>query len=159
VKVDSPQILEAQSFLDFGAGFYTTSSYEQAARWAKVKMRRESKTVGYVTVYEFDFELARQTGRIVTFEEANEAWLRFVVNNRNGITDQTGADLHIGPVADDNVYASIRLFESGVYSIQETLKRLKTEVLKDQWTFHTEQMLAYLTYLDTKEIFLEVRHE
>lgn len=60
--------------------------------------------------------------------------------------------MHIGPVADDNIYRSIRLFETGVLDAEETVKRLKTEILQDQWTFHTEKMLSYLTFTESKEI-------
>jgi hypothetical protein len=36
VAVPEPKILSANRLLDFGEGFYTTSSYEQACRWAKI---------------------------------------------------------------------------------------------------------------------------
>ena len=62
------------------------------------------------------------------------------------------ADMHIGPVADDNVYRSIRLFETGVLDAEETVKRLKTEVLQDQWTFHTEKLLTFVKFIESKEI-------
>ena len=32
--VESPEIRESEYYLDFGTGFYTTTSYEQAERWA-----------------------------------------------------------------------------------------------------------------------------
>ena len=67
------------------------------------------------------------------------AWLQFVVRNRRGETLGNTFDMHIGPVADDNVYRSIQLFETGVLDADETVKRLKTEVLQDQWTFHTKK--------------------
>lgn len=57
VLVEKPEIRISDSFLDFGTGFYTTTSEHQAERWAKIKMRRESKNIGYVSIYEFDFEL------------------------------------------------------------------------------------------------------
>ena len=51
------------------------------------------------------------------------------------------ADMHIGPVADDNVYQSIRLFETGAYDAEYTVKKLKTEVLHEQWTLHTDEII------------------
>ena len=39
VLVETPEIREGGTFLDFGVGFYTTTSYEQAERWARIKMR------------------------------------------------------------------------------------------------------------------------
>ena len=60
--------------------------------------------------------------------------------------------MHIGPVADDNVYQSIRLFETAILSAEETVKRLKTEVLHDQWTFHTDKALSYIKFNGYREI-------
>lgn len=34
IEVSNPQILETDRRLDFGKGFYLTSSFEQAKRWA-----------------------------------------------------------------------------------------------------------------------------
>ena len=61
-------------------------------------------------------------------------------------------DIHIGPVADDNVYASIRLFETNVLNEEETIRRMKTETLHDQIAFHTEKALAYCSFLEASEI-------
>ena len=82
-------------------------------------------------------------------------WLQFVVRNRRGETPGNAFDMHIGPVADDNVYRSIRLFETGVLDADETVKRLKTEVLQDRWTFHTEKMLSFIHFISSKEIRAE----
>lgn len=150
--VEKPEIRASDNFLDFGTGFYTTTSYAQAERWARIKMRRENKDIGYVSVYEFDFEKAETEAIIYRYHEADINWLQFVVNNRKGESIAELIDMHIGPVADDNVYRSIRLFETGVLDAEETVKRLKTELLQDQWTFHTEKMLSYLTFTDSKEI-------
>lgn len=154
--VDRPEIRTSENYLDFGTGFYTTTSYEQAERWAKTKMRRENKSVGYVTIYEFDFDAAKAECTIRHFEKAEMNWLQFVTGNRSGETVNDGADMHIGPVADDKVYQSIRLFETGVLDAEETIKRLKTEELQDQWTFHTEKILSYIKYIDNKEIRKEI---
>ena len=129
--MESPEIRANDTFLDFGAGFYTTTSYEQAERWARIKMRRESRTVGYISVYEFDYDVAKAHTVIRKFDTA---------------------DMHIGPVADDNVYQSIRFFETGILNAEETVKRLKTETLHDQWTFHTTEALSYCKFIEYKEV-------
>lgn len=71
------------------------------------------------------------------------------------LLEELAFDMHIGPVADDNVYRSIRLFETGVLDADETVKRLKTEVLQDQWTFHAEKMLSFIHFINSKEIRAE----
>ena len=152
VLVEKPEIRKGETFLDFGVGFYTTTSYDQAERWAKIKMRRENKDTGYVAVYEFDYEAAAKDTTIRRFETADMDWLLFVVDNRRGVPFAEQTDMHIGPVADDNVYQSIRFFETGILNAEETVKRLKTEVLQNQWTFHTDKMLSYCKFIDYKEV-------
>lgn len=150
--VENPKILKSNVYLDFGVGFYTTTSLEQAERWAKIKMKRNNDEIGYVSIYEFDIEKAEEEFLIKRFDFADEEWLSFVVNNRKGLDKDNKVDMHIGPVADDNVYQSIRLFETGAYDAEYTVKKLKTEVLHDQWTFHTDGILKYLSFVDMKEI-------
>ena len=150
--VAKPEIRKGEVFLDFGIGFYTTTSYEQAERWAKIKMRRNNILLGYVSVYEFDSARAEKELSIEKFEKADESWLEFVVNNRKGISVKYNKDMHIGPVADDNIYQSIRLFETGAYDAEYTVKKLKTEVLHDQWTLHTDKALSYLKFIEVKEV-------
>lgn len=150
--VEFPEIRKGATYLDFGVGFYTTTSYEQAERWARIKMHRNNKSLGYVSVYEFDFEKAKRDLSIKQFEGADEEWLNFVAKNRKGEILINNLDMHIGPVADDNVYQTIRLFETGAYDAEYTIKKLKTEELHDQWTLHTERILEYLTFVEAKKV-------
>lgn len=155
VIVEKPEIRKGEFCLDFGIGFYTTTSLAQAERWAQIKMRRENKDLGYVSVYEFDLGTAQKSTLITRFENADLSWLNFVVNNRKGQSSNDHSDMHIGPVADDNVYRSIRLFETGVLDADETVKRLKTEMLQDQWTFHTDTILQFLKFTSSVEVIRE----
>lgn len=54
VEVREPKLLKNQRELDFGKGFYTTSDYEQASRWAKRTAARLKQDSGIVTVYKVD---------------------------------------------------------------------------------------------------------
>ncbi len=40
IQVSNPQIIESDRRLDFGKGFYLTSSYEQAKHWADLTVKR-----------------------------------------------------------------------------------------------------------------------
>lgn len=42
-----------------------------------------------------------------------------LLNKRSGQNSSEQADMNIGPVADDNVYRSMRLLETGVLGAQE----------------------------------------
>ena len=44
------------------------------------------------------------------------------------------------------------LFETGILNAEEAVKRLKTEVLHDQWTFHTQKALSYCRFTDYLEV-------
>ncbi len=152
VSVPVPEIRKGETNLDFGVGFYMTTSYEQAKRWANVKMRREEKEEGYVSVYEFDDKTALESKKIKKFLSADMAWLTFVINNRSGINSNELFDMTIGPVADDNVYRTIRFFETGIIDAEETIKRLKTEILQDQWVAHTESILSHLKFIRADKV-------
>lgn len=43
VLVEKPEIRISDSFLDFGTGFYTTTSEHQAERWAKSKCAERAR--------------------------------------------------------------------------------------------------------------------
>ena len=150
--VERPEIRKGDVYLDFGVGFYMTTSLEQAERWAKIKMKRSNVPVGYVSVYEFDFEAAKKKLTYRKFDTADEEWLKFVVANRRGVDTCDASDFHIGPVADDYIYQTIRLFETGAYDAEYTVKKLKTEMLHDQWTLHTKKALEYLKFKEVREI-------
>ena len=54
VAVESPKIIASDRKLDFGTGFYLTSSYEQAEKWAQLTVRRRNAGIPTITVYELD---------------------------------------------------------------------------------------------------------
>lgn len=55
-------------------------------------------------------------------------------------------DIVFGPVANDRVYAAFALYEGGLLSKQDLIAALKTYKLVDQYLFHTEIALQYLTF-------------
>jgi len=147
VIVKKPKILKSNRYLDFGAGFYTTGNKKQALRWAKKVAKRNDTEQFFVSIYEFNERDAFKDLQVLKFERPDKKWLDFVLKNRNGKkTDEY--DIVTGPVADDNVYLSIRLFETGVLSEEETIKRLKIRRLYNQILFHNEKSLRYLKYRD-----------
>ena len=107
VAVTKPKILFSNRLLDFGEGFYTTSSYEQADRWAgRVSMRKKTNNK-IISIYEFNEEKASKDLQIIRFDTPDSEWLRFVTACRSGKGTGVGYDIAMGPVANDNVYATI----------------------------------------------------
>lgn len=147
--VDTPKILQPKRPLDFGGGFYVTTSQAQAKRWALKVAYRNNSQHKCVNRYEFDEEQASSTLTVIRFDRADEKWLDFICANRNG-KDTGNYDIVIGPVADDKVYRVVVEYENGDVDKETALKSLKTEALCDQILFHTEKSLAYLKYVGTE---------
>ena len=99
-----------------------------------------------MSVYNFHIEKAKKELNIIEFTSADEKWLNFITSNRVGKRISEEYDIVIGPVADDNVYLTVKLFETGVLDKGEALKRLKVEKLFDQILFHTEKGLMFCTF-------------
>ncbi|MCL2200978.1 MAG: DUF3990 domain-containing protein [Oscillospiraceae bacterium] len=147
VSVEAPKILESERMLDFGSGFYTTSNLNQAMRWTMRVAERQKTNTRIVTEYQFDYDAAKAKVDIIEFTEPNEAWLDFVSANRLGQTVAQPYDIVIGPVANDQVYTTVLLYEQGILDKETAVKQLKVQELFDQILFHTERSLSYCHYL------------
>lgn len=145
IAVMQPQILISDRKLDFGTGFYLTSSLEQAERWAELTADRRGSGKPTISVYEFD-ETKLSELKILRFEKANKKWLEFVVANRDNTIDDQKWDMIIGPVANDRTMPVIRLFIAKVYTATEALRRLLPQKLHDQYTFKTQTALQFLKF-------------
>ncbi len=143
IEIIKPKLLTNQRLLDFGAGFYLTSSLQQATRWAELKARREQKGSPIVSVFEFDTRLMTEL-KVIKFECANVEWLRFITEHRKNMSSLVNSDLIIGPVADDNTMPVLNLYFDGILNEDEAIKRLLPQNLKDQYTFKTETTLSLL---------------
>lgn len=151
--VTTPEIRLPRRTLDYGTGFYATTSLEQAERWVRRKMRENKCGVGYVNVYDFDAE-TMQTLHTLSFEQPTEEWVDFVMANRLQEDFTHDYDIVYGPVANDHVYAAFALYEGHVISKQALIAELRTYVLVDQFLFHTERSLSGLHFLEAKEVTL-----
>ncbi len=150
IAVQNPNILESDRRLDFGTGFYLTSSLLQAERWAHLTAERRKTGKAIVSVFEID-ENAFNTLKILHFEKADKNWLEYVSKNRKNLPLQNDDfDLIIGPVANDKTMPVISLYFSGIYDMEETIKRLLVQKLNDQYTFKTEKSLSTLKFTEAK---------
>lgn len=147
VEVKQPRLLEIQRVLDFGKGFYTTGDLAQAIRWAKRTAMRRAEGNPVVSVYEVD-DGAFDKLKVLSFESADEKWLKFVSDNRKGFSSCENWDLISGPVANDQTMAVITLFLDGFYDEKETIRRLLPQNLKDQYVFKTDLALSMLRFTE-----------
>ena len=149
-QVRKPEIRKANRALDYGSGFYTTTSEEQATLWVKRKLGKKGG-IGYVNVYEQDETYCAQLD-VLHFTSPTEQWLDFVMANRMDKDFEHQHDIVIGPVANDRVYAAFALYEGGILNKAELINELKTYVLVDQWLFHTERSLESISFKEAKEV-------
>lgn len=136
--------------MDFGQGFYCTTSFEQADKWAKAKIRKGNANIAYVN--EYTFEKFPGGLRIKEFpKEPNLEWLDFVVESRTNPKHEYEYDIVTGPVANDDAFAAIETYIAEGDTSQERkeklIKELKTYKLRDQILFHTEESIKRLSFV------------
>jgi len=131
---------------DFGQGFYVTRFRKQAEAWAE-RIGRKNNTQGVVTEFEF-FESAFTSWnyKVLRFEVYSEAWLEFVVANRNPKNDSPTHDYDIieGPIADDKIQRRLDTFLKGKISKKAFLDELRHHEETHQICFCTPRALMML---------------
>lgn len=161
------QLSKCSPGLDFGKGFYLTTSFEQALGYIpsavkkNIRRRRLPKDFdvndGCVSVYKFH---ADPSLFIHCFQTADVDWLHFVASNRNDWLFQEYRaklerfDIIGGKIADDSTAATLNSYISGDYGTagtervdRFTIESLLPDRLKDQFCFRTERSLYSLEYL------------
>ena len=144
-RISQIDFAKCHPFKDFGCGFYLTDNLEHARNMA---FRRVMRTGGKECVTEFEFNLktATQALKIKIFEKPSEDWANFVMMNRSREIQHPAHDydIVIGPIANDSVVVSFRLFQDGYISMPELIKRLEYKELSIQYFFHTTAAINHL---------------
>lgn len=158
VAVPQPLIIKGERVGDFGVGFYTTTDLEQARRFVLRKCAVAGVDHGVVSVYSVpDDVLQRADFSTKCFHGPSDEWAEFVFANRRVALFEHGFDMVYGPVANDQVYASLSLFEDGQIGYDELIRRLRTRRLVDQLLFHTERSLSLLKYTASMEVVCKAK--
>lgn len=145
VIIERIDFTKCHPYKDFGCGFYLTDNMKHARNMAFRRCMRTGGE-GCVTEFEFDFNMAAQNLKIKVFDKPSEEWAQFVMMNRNEeiIHPAHDYDVVIGPIADDSVVVSFRLFQDGYISLSELVKRLEYKELSTQYFFHNAKAISYL---------------
>lgn len=149
-RVESPEIRKPNRTLDYGAGFYLTSSRDQAENWVRRKFKGEINK-GWVNVYNYRKE-AEESLSVLIFDRADEKWLDFVMANRMQKDFSHNFDIVKGPVANDRVYAAFALFEAGLLSKSALIEELKAYKLVNQILLHSEAALKAIEFINAEEV-------
>ena len=143
--IKSPELRASIRTLDFGPGFYTTTNKKQAKNFA-IKVYNRSIRTGklpegkFLSIYEIDYDIMQKELAVLYFASASEAWFDFIIANRRSTWQ-----------ANDTIYRTLIVFETGELSKSETIARLKIRELFDQMTFVTERSLSFLKYSGFEE--------
>lgn len=155
LAVRQPNHSHGRSDVDFGQGFYLTTLFTQAERWARRRalLARGSSAVVSTYVLEASPELLVQE-----FAGYSEEWLDFVIVNRisKGNPVQCDYDVVIGNVADDDVVNAIdRYLELGrrrrttPLAKQALLEELSFAKPNNQYCLKTERAISCLIWQES----------
>jgi hypothetical protein len=151
LEIKQPKIVNRFKTLDFGEGFYTTENENQAMEFAvKVCERRYPSLNPFVNCYKFTEDLSNYS--VLKFNTPDEKWLDFVIERRKGIILNNKYDLITGPVANDDVFGTIILYESGELDKESVIKKLKIKQLFNQVVFCNEIILKKLIFIKSYKV-------
>ena len=119
IIVEKPDTSHSRKYLDFGRGFYLTSIYDQAIRYAQRFKRRGQSA--WLNIYEFSIN-EESKWNIQKFDTYDEQWLDFVALCRDG-KDVGDYDMIIGGIANDRVIITLDRYFAGEIFFSHKQKR------------------------------------
>ena len=148
IAIDSPDVLHSRAHLDFGKGFYLTPIKEQAERYGERFLLRGEDAV--LNVYELDNLCPGFSKKV--FDSYDGEWLDFVAACRRG-TPHEVFDIIEGGIADDQVFNTIDLFFSGIYTREQALDQLRFRKPNHQVCLTSQSLIeSHLHYLESKQL-------
>ena len=151
IVVREPKILKSQRFLDFGAGFYMTSDFEQARKWAVRTAARREEGVATISVFELSDDYVDRV-KVRTFARPDRDWLRYITVHRTGNPPADDYDMVVGPVANDQAIRTVNNYLKGYFPEEVAIKLLLPQKLKDQYLFRTEKALSLLAFKEARQV-------
>ena len=149
VVVKAPDTLHSRNYLDFGRGFYLTTIYQQAVRYAQRFKRRRQQA--FLNIYDFSMSDVSKW-RIMRFDSYDEAWLDFVAQCREG-NDVGDYDMVIGGIANDRVILTLDRYFAHEISQEEAIGLLRFEKPNIQYCIRSERMLREcLTFINSEQL-------
>ena len=146
--IKQPDVYHSREHLDFGKGFYLTSLFDQAHKYAMRFLLRKQKA--YINEYLLDDELS--DFKIKIFQSYDEEWLDYVGKCRKGTQDGL-FDLVEGGIANDKVFNTIDLYFSGAMGKDDALGKLAFEHPNHQLCILNQEIInRHLHFISVKEI-------
>lgn len=157
IYFDKPDLRRAKNRKDFGKGFYLTTNFEQATKWAVRKLPNNDRNcIAYVYEYEFDMDSAKELN-VLQLLEYNKEWLDFITPNRHEGEDKIVYDLIYDRMADgtgDELAVNIDLYWHKEKTAEEVLSAIKFRDSKfDQYCFKSKKALGCLERISYIELY------
>lgn len=149
IKVEKPVIIKSKRLLDFGTGFYLTSDFDQAKRWAVRTTSRREEGQPAISIFSVD-EIEIGKLKTLIFEKADRPWLKYISANRTDKSAQDEYDIVIGPVANDQAVRTVNNYLKGYFDEEIAIRLLLPQNLKDQYVFKTDKALSVLEFHEVK---------
>lgn len=147
--VREPQIIKSRRLLDFGIGFYLTSDFEQAKKWALRTTNRRGEGVPSISLFGVEPAEMEKLETLI-FETADKEWLKYVSANRTGQLMIDSYDVVHGPVANDQAIRTVNDYLEGRFTEDIAIQLLLPQKLKDQYAFKTEKALSLLEFKEVQ---------
>ena len=154
VKVCKPKIIKSKRLLDFGIGFYLTSDFDQAKKWAERTANRRNEGLPQVSVFQLD-ESKINSLKLLVFESADIDWLNYVSKNWTDEYFSDTFDIVIGPVANDQAFRTVNNYLKGYFSQEIALELLLPQKLKDQYAFKSKKALSHLKFKEVRSLWID----
>ena len=143
-----PDLEHSRTDIDFGKGFYLTDDIYQAHKWACRKRHNAGKNI--TNSYKLSF-----TGLKIKHFDLDLDWLEFVIANRTyskPAKTYDEYDIIIGPIANDKLFDTIDMYQSGLISAENAIKIMNCMDYGEQTALKTEKAIRNLNFLAYKEL-------
>ncbi len=149
IAVQHPDVCHSYRALDFGKGFYVTTVWKQAERWAKRKTDLTGS--GHAVVSQYQTSDALSAFRAKTFPKDLNERIDFVCGCRDGKDIYPAYDVIIGKVANDKVFRVVDMYHSGIWDRDRALREIRTYPDYDQIAFITQEAVDQLLCFQSAE--------
>ena len=147
LEIQKPNLIYSRPYLDFGKGFYLTSLLSQAQLYGeRFRRRGESAVLNTFILDDFCEDCSRKI-----FPAYDGEWLDSVTACRKGLS-HIEYDIIEGGIADDQVFDTVDLYFSGIYTKEQALDQLKYKKPNHQICIASQEVLDKYLHFQSSEI-------
>ena len=134
-EIRNPDIRRGRKNADFGQGFYLSPDRDFSYRWAGAD--------AVINEYELD-----EDGLLIHRFNRDEDWFSYIFQNRRA-RDDLSVDVVIGPIANDTIFETFGIINSGFLKPEDALKLLLVGPEYTQVAIKTEKAASRLKWIQS----------